>query len=40
MTPIHSRRASDVLEDLSVEPDRGLDEGDVRRRRENMAATA
>ena len=33
MTAIHSRTASDVLEDLSVEPDRGLDEGEVQRRR-------
>ena len=34
MTSVQSRRASDVLEDLSVEPDRGLDEGDIRRRRQ------
>ena len=32
MTPIHSRTVPHVLEDLSVDPDRGLDEGEIRRR--------
>ena len=34
MMPIYSRNASDVLEDLSVELDSGLDEGEIRRRRQ------
>jgi len=34
MTPVQSRRADDVAGDLSVDPDRGLDDGEVRQRRE------
>ncbi|MCZ0813085.1 MAG: cation-translocating P-type ATPase [Pseudomonadota bacterium] len=33
MTPVHSREVEKVLEDISVEPDSGLDDGEVRRRR-------
>ncbi len=32
MTPIHSRNVEKVFEDLSVQPDNGLDDGELRRR--------
>ncbi|WP_372674861.1 cation-translocating P-type ATPase [Aquicoccus sp.] len=32
MTPTHSRNVKNVLEDLSAQPDTGLDDGEVRRR--------